>query len=159
MKNKLDLDIPKDPLALSRIIEDCNVAMSCAVKTGHPRFFNQLSQGLDIVSLAGEWVTATTNTNMFTFEIAPFYTLIEEIVLNKMREAIGWTESGDGIFSPGGSISNLYGVQVAKHYYFPQSKYNGLYNLPKLVVFTSEHVRRRKKREEKYFLLYYCAFA
>jgi glutamate decarboxylase len=32
--------------------------------TGHPRFFNQLSTGLDIIALAGEWLTATANTNM-----------------------------------------------------------------------------------------------
>jgi glutamate decarboxylase len=107
---------------------------------GHPRFFNQLSQGLDIVSLAGEWVTAVTNTNMFTYEIAPFYTLCEEVVLNKMREIIGWTEQGDGLLNPGGSISNMYAVQAAKHFYFPQTKYMGLYNMPKLVIFTSEHV-------------------
>lgn len=31
---------------------------------GHPHFFNQLSNGLDIVSLAGEWLTAAANTNM-----------------------------------------------------------------------------------------------
>lgn len=31
---------------------------------GHPRFFNQLSTGLDIVGLAGEWLTSTANTNM-----------------------------------------------------------------------------------------------
>jgi hypothetical protein len=32
--------------------------------TGHPHFFNQLSNGLDIVSMAGEWLTAAANTNM-----------------------------------------------------------------------------------------------
>ncbi len=66
---------------------------------GHPRFFNQLSCGLDVVSLAGtkqfkiigklfyllfylwcgagEWLTATANTNMFTYEIAPVFILME----------------------------------------------------------------------------------
>lgn len=32
---------------------------------GHPRFFNQLSSGLDIIGLAGEWLTSTANTNMW----------------------------------------------------------------------------------------------
>lgn len=81
-----------------------------------------------------------TNTNLTTYEIAPFYTLVEEVVLNKMRECIGWTEPGDGLFNPGGSISNLYGALAAKHFYFPQTKYAGMFNMPKLVVFTSEHV-------------------
>ncbi|KAK2108835.1 hypothetical protein P7K49_014000 [Saguinus oedipus] len=31
----------------------------------HPRFFNQLSTGLDIIGLAGEWLTSTANTNIF----------------------------------------------------------------------------------------------
>lgn len=31
---------------------------------GHPRFFNQLSTGLDVIGLAGEWLTSTANTNM-----------------------------------------------------------------------------------------------
>ncbi len=38
----------------------------------------------------------------FTYEIAPVFTLMEEIVLNKMRQYVGWEpEKGDGIFSPG----------------------------------------------------------
>lgn len=67
---------------------------------GHPRFFNQLSCGLDIVSMAGEWLTATANTNMFTYEIAPVFILMENVVLAKMREIIGW-KTGDSIFAPG----------------------------------------------------------
>lgn len=35
--------------------------------SGHPRFFNQLSSGLDIIGLAGEWLTSTANTNMWVF--------------------------------------------------------------------------------------------
>jgi hypothetical protein len=48
--------------------------------SGHPRFLNQLSQGLDIVSMAGEWLAATANTNMFTYEIAPVFIMMEHEV-------------------------------------------------------------------------------
>jgi glutamate decarboxylase len=92
-----------------------------------------------LVSLAGEWITATTNTNMFTYEVAPVYNLIEKIVLKKMIDTIGW-QNGDGIFNPGGSISNLYALQSAKHHFFPNTKKEGLFNMPKLVCFSSEHV-------------------
>ena len=38
----------------------------------------------------------------FTYEIAPVFTLMEDIVLRKMRESIGWENGeGDGIFAPG----------------------------------------------------------
>ena len=67
---------------------------------GHPHFFNQLSNGLDIVSMAGEWLTATANTNMFTYEIAPVFILMENECLTRMREIIGFT-SGDSTLAPG----------------------------------------------------------
>lgn len=73
------------------------------VKTGHPRFFNQISCGLDLVAMAGEWLTATANTNMFTYEISPVFILMEKEVMRKMMDLIGWSaEEGDGIFTPGG---------------------------------------------------------
>lgn len=34
------------------------------IPTGHPHFLNQLSTGLDVVGVAGEWLTAAVNTNM-----------------------------------------------------------------------------------------------
>lgn len=69
---------------------------------GHPRFFNQLSCGLDLISMAGEWLTATANTNMFTYEIAPVFILMENVVMTHMREIIGsnW-KYGDSILAPG----------------------------------------------------------
>jgi Glutamate decarboxylase and related PLP-dependent proteins len=67
---------------------------------GHPMFMNQLSCGLDVVSMAGEWLIATANTNMFTYEIAPVFILMETVVLEKMRQIIGW-QGGDSILAPG----------------------------------------------------------
>lgn len=139
LKKMLNLEIKAEPSSLQEILNDCEVVLNNVVKTGHPRFFNQLSQGLDVVSLAGEWLTAATNTNMFTYEIAPVYVLMEEVTLGKMREFIGWNEPGDGILNPGGSISNLYAIQAARHHFFPEIKANGLFNSPKLIIFTSEH--------------------
>ena len=40
---------------------------------------NQLSCGIEVISLAGEWVTASANTNMFTYEIAPVFILMEQV--------------------------------------------------------------------------------
>ena len=40
--------------------------------------------------MAGEWLTATANTNMFTYEIAPVFILMEHECLGKMREIIGF---------------------------------------------------------------------
>jgi len=58
--------------------------------------------------MAGEWLTATANTNMFTYEIAPVFILMENVVMERMREIIGWN-GGDSILAPGNpmTFSNL----------------------------------------------------
>lgn len=78
----------------------------------------------------------------FTYEIAPVFILMEHFVLEKMRHIIGYTD-GDSILAPGGAISNLYSIIVARHRMFPEYKTKGLKCLPQqLVLFTSEHVSR-----------------
>ncbi|OCT74490.1 glutamate decarboxylase 1 [Xenopus laevis] len=134
-----NLELPDQPEPLEQILVDCRDTLKYSIKTGHPRYFNQLSSGLDIIGLAGEWLTATANTNMFTYEIAPVFITMEETVLKKMQEIIGWGENeADGIFSPGGTISNLYSLQAARYKYFPIVKTKGMSALPQIVVFTSE---------------------
>merc|ERR1712198_549138 len=108
-----------------QLLVDCKDTLKYQVKTGHPRFFNQLSCGLDITSLAGEWLTAAANTNMFTYEIAPVFILMEHECLRKMREIIGY-ENGDSILAPGGSVSNMYALMIARHKLFPQHKKYGM---------------------------------
>ncbi|XP_074652142.1 glutamate decarboxylase 1-like [Tubulanus polymorphus] len=139
LKEALDhcLEIPETPRDLEQVLSDCKETLKYGVKTGHPRFFNQLSSGLDMIAVAGEWLTATANTNMFTYEIAPVFTLMEEVTLQKMREYIGWQE-GDGIFAPGGAISNLYAVHAARHKFFPECKVKGMKAIPRICIFTSE---------------------
>ncbi|CAK9304753.1 unnamed protein product [Gordionus sp. m RMFG-2023] len=125
--------------SLSDVIELCNLVLKYQVKTGHPRFYNQLTSGLDILSLAGEILTAVTNSNMFTYEISPVYVLMEQFVINKMCEIIGF-HNADGIFSPGGTISNLYAVVCARYWSNPSTKQRGNFSLDKrLIIFTSQH--------------------
>ncbi|XP_078544079.1 glutamate decarboxylase 1-like isoform X1 [Lissotriton helveticus] len=134
------LELPDQPESLEQILVDCRDTLKYGVKTGHPRFFNQLSTGLDIVGLAGEWLTSTANTNMFTYEIAPVFIVMEKIILKKMHEIVGWDENeADGIFSPGGSMSNLYSILVARYKRFPAVKTKGMAAIPSIALFASEH--------------------
>ena len=90
--------------------------------------------------MAGEWLTATANTNMFTYEIAPVFILMEHAVLKKMRDIIGFT-NGDSILAPGGSISNMYALMIARHKMFPQHKSHGMRAIKgQLIMYTSKHV-------------------
>lgn len=37
----------------------------------------------------------------FTYEVAPVFTLMEDVVLRRMLGKIGWENEGEGIFAPG----------------------------------------------------------
>lgn len=140
MQKLLDLHVPEHGVTLQQLVHDCATTLKYQVKTGHPHFFNQLSCGLDIISMAGEWLTATANTNMFTYEIAPVFILMENVVMTHMREIIGpnW-RNGDSILAPGGSISNLYAFLAARHKMFPNYKEKGIATIQgQLVMYTSD---------------------
>ncbi|KAM7401438.1 hypothetical protein PAMA_005577 [Pampus argenteus] len=134
------LDLFDQPETLEQILVDCRDTLKYGVSTGHPRFFNQLSSGLDVIGVAGEWLTSAANTNMFTYEVSPVFILMEEVLLKKMQSIVGWSDDeGDGIFCPGGTISNLYSILVARYHFYPEVKTRGMRALPQLALFTSEH--------------------
>lgn len=50
------------------------------------------------------------------------------------------------LVSTGGAISNMYSVMIARYKYFPEVKTKGMSAAPRLVLFTSEHVRDTQRR-------------
>ncbi|XP_075166846.1 glutamate decarboxylase-like protein black [Haematobia irritans] len=109
-----------------------------SVKTGHPYFINQLYSGVDPYALIGQWLTDALNPSVYTYEVAPVFTLMEEEVLSEMRRIVGFQGEGDGIFCPGGSIANGYAISCARYYKHPESKKQGLFSGKRQIVFTSE---------------------
>lgn len=61
---------------------------------------------------------------------------MEEIVINHMISKIGWS-GGDGVLTPGGTISNLYAVLLARFKFDPKVKSDGV-NLHQFIIFTSK---------------------
>ena len=88
-----------------------------SVDTSHPYFFNQLFGATDPVALAAEIVALSVNTSAYTYETAPLFTLIEKEVVSKISSFIYGNDAGsncDGIMIPGGSLSNLTAMHVAR---------------------------------------------
>ncbi|XP_049884804.1 cysteine sulfinic acid decarboxylase-like [Pectinophora gossypiella] len=136
LENLLDLDVTSG--VGDQELEACvRKVLRYCVKTGKPTFRNQLYGGTDPYGLAGAWISEAFNTSQYTFEVAPAFTLIELKMLDHILKLFG-IPGGDGIFSPGGSMSMLYGVVAARFKAFPQVKTKGMRSLPELVIFTSE---------------------
>jgi len=92
-----------------------------SVTTDHPYFYNQLFGALDPIATAAELVALSINTSAYTYETAPVFTLMERHVLEKLAHLVYSTPESsssithDGLMLPGGSLSNLTGIHVARH--------------------------------------------
>ncbi len=129
----LKLDGPAVPV--DELMEQARDLMELSVRTGSANFSNQLFSGFDPVAIVGEWLTAVLNASMYTYEVAPAMTLVEREVIARMGKAAGWTGC-EGLFTPGGSLSNLMAMLMARQRALPKVKSLGLQG-SKLVVFTS----------------------
>lgn len=113
---------PSNHEKLLQIVKD---TIQYSVKTGHPYFVNQLFSSLDPYGLVGQWLTDALNPSIYTYEVTPVFTLMEDLVLKEMRAIVGFKNgSGDGIFCPGGSMANGYGISCARYKYMPDIKVN-----------------------------------
>ncbi|XP_030623271.1 cysteine sulfinic acid decarboxylase isoform X2 [Chanos chanos] len=141
----LDLELREHGESHKQLLQRVRDVAKYSVKTNHPRFFNQLFAGVDYHALTGRLLTETLNTSQYTYEVAPVFVLMEDVVLQKLRSLLGWNE-GDGIFCPGGSISNMCAMNVARYWAFPQVKTQGLWALPRLAIFTSQESHYSTKK-------------
>ncbi|KAL0269385.1 UNVERIFIED_CONTAM: hypothetical protein PYX00_007139 [Menopon gallinae] len=161
LRKEMDLELGSDPADEDHLLQLCREVIANSVVTGHPHFHNQLYGGTDPYGLVGSVITEALNTNQYTFEVAPVFTLCEHIIIRRILYRIGFNggdgifspveyevinnvqrlcgfDSGDGIFSPGGSMSNMYAMVLARHHLNPDFKRKGLYCAGTIVAFTSE---------------------
>jgi len=108
-----------------------------SVKTDHPYFLNAFYHGTDYYGKIGAYLSEIMNTNAYSYEVAPVFTLIEKSLVEWYVGRVGWA-SGDGLTCPGGSIANMYAMVMARHRKFPQLKREGVSGMPPLVIYTSD---------------------
>lgn len=148
LREVIDLALPKEGVRLTKDLASVrgviDQVLKYSIRTGSPRYFNQLWSGTDLAVVIAEMISAFTNSSTYTYEVAPVYSLMEMELLDALAKKIGYTEY-DGILTPGGAIANLQGMLCARHHAIPDARLNG-YGGKKLVCFTSRHSHYTIKR-------------
>ncbi|MFE7545045.1 pyridoxal phosphate-dependent decarboxylase family protein [Streptomyces platensis] len=109
----VDLDSPlHDAAAALDELEE--VYLRDAVYFHHPRYLAHLNCPVVIPALVGEAVLSAVNSSLDTWDQSAGGTLIERRLIDWTAERIGLGDAADGIFTSGGSQSNLQAMLLAR---------------------------------------------
>jgi glutamate/tyrosine decarboxylase-like PLP-dependent enzyme len=110
---------------MDAVLDDIDAYLLSCVKTNRPEFMNPLWGGINTAALAGEIISTLTNTSMYTYELAPLATLIEQTLVKRMGELVGFLD-GAGTLTTGGSNGNMLGMLCARQVIVPTSTQTGI---------------------------------
>ena len=133
-----DMSIGKQGMDVNKLPGVIEETLNLSLKTDHPRFYNGLYHGVDYYAKMGNYVSEMLNTNSYTYEVAPVFSIVEKVVVEYAAKKMGFYENSAGLTVPGGSVANMYGMVLARHRKFPEIKKTGLKSVPQLVIYTSE---------------------
>jgi len=89
----------------------------------HPRFFSFVTSSVSPFSLAGTILTDIYNLHAGGFNESIGASLIEEKLIRFLSDKIGYKENAGGIFTSGGSMSNLTAIVAARDKYLKNIDY------------------------------------
>lgn len=137
LKSLIPLSIGEKGVCEQDFLSLIDQYLNYSVNTSNKQFLNQLYSGFNFPAFIGEMCTALTNTSMYTFEVAPVATLIENEIIDLMNRYAGYDE-GDGTFVSGGSNANMLAMLSARNKLIPECRTNGVDNTLKLRAFVSD---------------------
>jgi L-2,4-diaminobutyrate decarboxylase len=109
----VDLDRPlHDPAAALDELED--VYLRDAVYFHHPRYVAHLNCPVVIPAVVGEAVLSAVNSSLDTWDQSAGGTLIERRLIDWTAQRIGLGRAADGVFTSGGTQSNLQALLLAR---------------------------------------------
>ncbi|MFF4522337.1 lysine decarboxylase DesA [Streptomyces bluensis] len=110
---QIDLDRPlHDTTAVLDELEE--VYLRDAVYFHHPRYLAHLNCPVVIPALLGEAVLSAVNSSLDTWDQSAGGTLIERKLIDWTAERIGLGPAADGVFTSGGTQSNLQALLLAR---------------------------------------------
>lgn len=126
LKSQLDLTICEAGTSTEHVMEVLEQLVQATPRSTSKRFYNQLFGGRDPVATAADMLVPVINTSLYTFKAAGPMAIVEEIVLERMAHKLGFkTPGAQGVFTPGGSISNLLAMLLARNQACPELRNQG----------------------------------
>ena len=110
----LDLQLKESGLDLEQLLGQTKELLKHTPHTASPRFFNQLFGGRDNIAVLGECLAAVLNNSMYTYKVGGAQVLLELELVRHMGALMGFRHP-EGVLTPGGSLSNLCALLIARN--------------------------------------------
>jgi sulfinoalanine decarboxylase/sulfinoalanine decarboxylase/aspartate 1-decarboxylase len=124
-RKHLDLRLQAESRDLDKVIDDLVRLLAVTPRTAGPLFFNQLFGGREPVAVLTEMLSPLVNSSMYTYKVAGPQILVEQEMINRLLQKAGF-DNGEGMFTPGGSLSNFTAMLVARNEFCPKAREEGL---------------------------------
>ena len=132
----IDLSLNKDAIvddAFKKVLKDVLIATP---KTATNLFFNQLFGGRQSKAILGDLLAVMLNNSMYTYKVAGPQVGIEQEIIRKSCDLIGYGPLSNGTFPTGGSMSNYMALIMARDAKDATCRQNGM--TKPLTIYTSK---------------------
>jgi sulfinoalanine decarboxylase/sulfinoalanine decarboxylase/aspartate 1-decarboxylase len=136
LRRELGIALAEQGSELEELVGKLERILAATPSSSSRRFFNQLFGGRDPAGLLAEMLTPLTNSSMYTYKVAGPAVLVEQEVIGRALQKLGYPD-GEGMFSPGGSLSNMTAMLVARNEKLEDVREHGLSN-QRLTAYTSD---------------------
>ena len=132
----LDLQLKAEPALDKEFKDTLTQVIKTTPKTASRSFFNQLFGGRMSRAVIGDLLAVMLNNSMYTYKVAGPQVGIEKVLLRAVCDLIGYPDSSDGTFAPGGSMSNFMAALMARDKYNPDARTKGM--TKPMTIYTSD---------------------
>ena len=145
LRERINLEFNAEGLGNQAAIERAvEYFLKDSLSVHHPQCVAHLHCPSLVISQAAEVFINATNQSMDSWDQSPSATIMEVKLVEWLREQVGFAAGDAGVFTSGGTQSNLMGLMLARDAFFARQGHsvqqNGLTgDLSKLKVFCSEN--------------------
>jgi sulfinoalanine decarboxylase/sulfinoalanine decarboxylase/aspartate 1-decarboxylase len=133
--NTLDLSLNEAPMIDNQLKSVLKEVIIATPKTSTNLFFNQLFGGRQGKAILGDLLAVMLNNSMYTYKVAGPQVGIEQEVIRRSCDLIGYGPQSNGTFPTGGSMSNYMALMMGRDACDPDFRNAG--STKKITVYTS----------------------
>lgn len=135
--DQIDIKLNDEPITDDEFVPILRKLVLNTPRTATKMFFNQLFGGRNGRAVLGELLSVMLNNSMYTYKVGGPQIGVEKEIVSKIAGFVGFDpNTSEGTLAPGGSMTNLMGLLMARDRKDPNAKLDGVSK--KMTVYTSK---------------------